>query len=643
MIPAPTCTHAQARRSQVGPPPSATLANKCGKPDRQTTTAFGPHRPPAQHLAIADEPEPDSGRNAGAGAGEWSEAMSARSSTSAARLGLLPTWMDSQDPGNTTPRRQVLEDLRRSSVPHSAASGSQRVAPTLDEHLNHMGLGWFHARLFAMLAILIAADGMEITVLAIVRTAVMQDFDISDWQFALVGSAIFAGMLMGCAVGGVASDAVGRRSSLIASCGLISLCGLISAAAQDMYTFAGFRFLTGLGIGAMVPVADALMLEWSPTKMRSFLVMLLAGVTFHVGAVCAGASGMALRQVFGGQKGSVWWRILIAMSALPALLALPLHYFYLPESLHWLVYNDRHQSAREQLRAATAVNGKEMLDVEGFLSARLFSCAGDDSLNGREEAGLLGPARIRELPRQLFGRDMRSTTVFLIFSFWTCGFVYNGFTFIFPFVCQTLYNSPMETGIHRMMLSSLADVAAVVVVMFLMDLPIMGRRGTILFGFATLTITSALTVTAKQDESTFVALNLILKMASSGPYTLLFVYAGELLPSSLRGSTMSLTSSAARIAAMLCPEILTALLSMHVDYIYLCFGLTSCAALTAAFFHTRETLGMPLLVHVSDLRTICDAQDRLPFVTRYLPILGRLGWDSTVHQYSRSASYVPVP
>ena len=130
-----------------------------------------------------------------------------------------------------------------------------------------MGLGWFHARLFAMLAILIAADGLEITVLAIVRTAVMQDFDISDWQFALVGSAIFAGMLMGCAVGGVASDAVGRRSSLIASCGLISLCGLISAAAQDMYTFAGFRFSLAWAL-APVPVADALMLEWSPTKMK---------------------------------------------------------------------------------------------------------------------------------------------------------------------------------------------------------------------------------------------------------------------------------------------------------------------------------------------------------------------------------------
>ena len=36
--------------------------------------------------------------------------------------------------------------------------------PTLDDKINAAGLGWYQARLFAMLSLIVIADGMEMTV-----------------------------------------------------------------------------------------------------------------------------------------------------------------------------------------------------------------------------------------------------------------------------------------------------------------------------------------------------------------------------------------------------------------------------------------------------------------------------------------------
>ena len=38
--------------------------------------------------------------------------------------------------------------------------------PTIDEHLDHAGFGWFQIRLFLIMSLLVVADGMEMTVLS---------------------------------------------------------------------------------------------------------------------------------------------------------------------------------------------------------------------------------------------------------------------------------------------------------------------------------------------------------------------------------------------------------------------------------------------------------------------------------------------
>ena len=97
-------------------------------------------------------------------------------------------------------------NMDQARSPGGCASGSfssmkSSGRPTLDEHLNESGLGWYQARLFSMLALTVVADGMEMTVLTMLRAPLMREFGIDKFGFASLGSVIFGGMLIGSLLG----------------------------------------------------------------------------------------------------------------------------------------------------------------------------------------------------------------------------------------------------------------------------------------------------------------------------------------------------------------------------------------------------------------------------------------------------------
>ena len=47
--------------------------------------------------------------------------------------------------------------------------------PSLEEHLDAAGFGWFQVRLFSIMSLLVVADGMEMTVLSMLREPFKRD------------------------------------------------------------------------------------------------------------------------------------------------------------------------------------------------------------------------------------------------------------------------------------------------------------------------------------------------------------------------------------------------------------------------------------------------------------------------------------
>ncbi len=144
------------------------------------------------------------------------------------------------------------------------------------------------------------------------------------------------GTVLGAIFGAIPTNKLGRKKTLI----LIGLSFLVSAIgtafANDPYTFAAFRFLGGLGIGASTVCAPSYISEIAPADKRGRLV---AAYQFNIvfGILTAFVSNYFLKDI-----GENAWRWMLGIQAVPALIY-SLLVLTVPESPRWLLEykNDR--------------------------------------------------------------------------------------------------------------------------------------------------------------------------------------------------------------------------------------------------------------------------------------------------------------
>jgi sugar porter (SP) family MFS transporter len=157
----------------------------------------------------------------------------------------------------------------------------------------------------------------------------------------VMGMALW-GTVIGAIFGGIPTNSLGRKKTLI-WIGVLFLGSAIgSALANDPWTFAVFRFIGGLGIGASTIAAPAYVSEIAPAKDRGRLVALYQ-FNIVLGILLAFLSNYLLSGV-----GENAWRWMVGIMAFPALFY-TLVAFTLPESPRWLLSKSRNDEAKQVL------------------------------------------------------------------------------------------------------------------------------------------------------------------------------------------------------------------------------------------------------------------------------------------------------
>ncbi len=87
----------------------------------------------------------------------------------------------------------------------------------------------------------------------------------------VMGMALW-GTVIGAIFGGIPTNRIGRKNTLIWIGVLYTISAIGSSFANDPFTFAFFRFLGGLGVGASTIAAPAYVSEIAPAKDRGRLV-----------------------------------------------------------------------------------------------------------------------------------------------------------------------------------------------------------------------------------------------------------------------------------------------------------------------------------------------------------------------------------
>ncbi|GAA3047464.1 aromatic acid/H+ symport family MFS transporter [Pseudonocardia yunnanensis] len=175
-----------------------------------------------------------------------------------------------------------------------------------------------------------ALEGYDLVVLGVVLPSLLRypDWGLNPATASLISVVGLLGVMVGALAIGPVTDIVGRRRTMLLTVIAFSVLTLLCAFAPNPWIFGLLRFLAGLGLGGVLPVAIALVNEYAHQgRAGSATTTLMTG--YHVGAVVTSLLGIVVIPALG-------WRAMFVIGALPALVLVPLILRYLPESESFL-------------------------------------------------------------------------------------------------------------------------------------------------------------------------------------------------------------------------------------------------------------------------------------------------------------------
>jgi putative MFS transporter len=218
----------------------------------------------------------------------------------------------------------------------------------VEDVLRSGGFTRFHRRAVAVTGFAWTFVAMEILLVGFTVPVFTALWGISGSLAGWITASALAGSLVGSVVFGRLADRIGRRHIFVSAILWYACFTALTALAWGPWSVSAFRFLAGIGLGALLVVDPSMLSEYLPPQNRGrFLVFL--DFFWPVGLLLAtGLSWVFLDQI-GGDSG---WRYLFLAASFPAFLAFFAR-LNLPESPYWLARNGRRREAAEVLEEIT--------------------------------------------------------------------------------------------------------------------------------------------------------------------------------------------------------------------------------------------------------------------------------------------------
>ena len=173
-----------------------------------------------------------------------------------------------------------------------------------------------------------ALDGFDVLSISFASPGIAAEWGIARDALGIVLSMELIGMAIGSVVLGGVADRIGRRPTVLGCLALMAFGMVMATTASGLVALSAWRILTGLGIGGMLAAITAMAAEFSNTRRRHLSVSLMS-IGYPLGAVFG---GMVAARLLRGND----WRSVFYFGAAVTAALIPVVYFVVPESVHWL-------------------------------------------------------------------------------------------------------------------------------------------------------------------------------------------------------------------------------------------------------------------------------------------------------------------
>ncbi|CAM0958453.1 unnamed protein product [Alopecurus aequalis] len=448
---------------------------------------------------------------------------------------------------------------------------------TTDEALTAVGFGRFQALVLVYAGVGWVAESMELMLLSFVGPMVREEWQVSAQHESLLSSIVFFGMLLGSCAWGLVSDTYGRRTGLLFSTLFTTGMGFVSAFSPNYACLVALRFLVGVGVGG-AHVFASWFLEFVPAHNRGTWMVAFSAF-WTLGTVVEASLAWVV------VSASLSWRWLLALTALPLLLLLPL-FGATPESPRYLCVRNKLPEATLVLKRIAAANhaalppgtltrhnhGESDYECESVaryhLPLLLLRARDDDAAMSSKLRSLLSP-------------DLRRWTLLLC-----CPPTVSAVAVLFngdhpPDAAASLYKDTFVT--------SLAEIPGLILSAVLVEW--FGRKATMSCLLFTCCAFLA-PLLLRQSELWTTGLLFGARACAMGSSTVLCLYALEVYPTSVRSTGVGIASAVGKIGGVVCPLVAVGMLrSCHQMEAIIVFGAVLCLATIACMLFPLDTKG----------------------------------------------------
>ncbi len=182
-----------------------------------------------------------------------------------------------------------------------------------------------YVRVAWLCGVVMFLEGYDIASVGYAVPSLVDVWRVPSPGFAQALTAGNVGLLLGSLCFGLMGDRLGRKPVLLSCVAGFGIFSLLSALVSSPFQLAALRLLTGLGLGGGIPLAIALVSDFSP-PLKQGRTVILTSAGIPIGITAGGFLASQLVRGFG------WPAIFMVGGILPLAIA-PLLALYLPESL----------------------------------------------------------------------------------------------------------------------------------------------------------------------------------------------------------------------------------------------------------------------------------------------------------------------
>jgi putative MFS transporter len=390
---------------------------------------------------------------------------------------------------------------------------------TLIHRFDNARFGKFHLLLMILTGSCWSWAAYGVTVIGFILPSLKIEWNVSSRALGFMAGIGMLGMLVGSVAAGTLSDRFGRQKMLVWIMIYLGAMFVLSAMAGSFSILLILRFFTGMGLGAVLPTGGTLVSEFSPTRLRGTLLVLLNGF-WGLGGTLAALVGYFLVLHTG-------WRPAMLFGGLAILSGLLIQWM-LPESLRFLL-------------------SKGMIEKAQKESDRVFFI--EDSNSPDQSQKVSTSQTVIKSPDGIWSQRFARITLSLWVLWISLNFLYQG-VFVWLPTLLVGENSSINRSFLLTLIISLGQIPGTILVAYLADR--YSRRRLIILSLGLLGC-SAIIFSLSGSTAWILTIGFLLMVFNGMAWGLAHPFSSELYPTSIRGTATGWATGIGRLGGLVAP------------------------------------------------------------------------------------------